>query len=239
MDPLQEWSCKGADITSPAEYEAALCQLEEYSPDICPYNDNIREERWTYFSLEGVKFPAATVDVIQWGEALAVFERDLIIHFQQISKAAALCARALLGGVKRSLEVYRRVDNTTKAFPWSHPTTKEKCHTHAEGVLMVALTNLNVPPEAWRSARLLRAIRNANSKLQTSSHVGLPFAQPCIEHRRSWSYDIPANTTCCKTICITSNIWLAELEVCRQKASSDRWTTAHCEPATSIVCQDS
>ena len=46
-------------------------------------------------------------------EALAVFERDLIIHFQQISRAAALYVRALLGGVKRTLEVYRRVDDTT------------------------------------------------------------------------------------------------------------------------------
>ena len=42
--------------------------------------------------------PSLTVDVIQRGEALAVFERDLIIHFQQISRAAALYVRALLGG---------------------------------------------------------------------------------------------------------------------------------------------
>ena len=39
-----------------------------------------------------------TVDVIQRGEALAIFERDLIIHFQQISRAAALYIRPLLGG---------------------------------------------------------------------------------------------------------------------------------------------
>ena len=39
-----------------------------------------------------------TVDVIQRGEALAVLERDLIIHLQQISRAAALYVRALLGG---------------------------------------------------------------------------------------------------------------------------------------------
>ena len=36
---------------------------------------NIREEGWTNFSLEGVKFPAMTVDVSQRGEALAIFER--------------------------------------------------------------------------------------------------------------------------------------------------------------------
>ena len=90
MEPLREWFCKGADMTSPAEYEAALCQLEDAPPDIRQYNVNIREERWTNFSLEGVRFPAMTVDVIQRGEALAIFERDLIIHFQQISRAAAL-----------------------------------------------------------------------------------------------------------------------------------------------------
>ena len=124
VEPLREWFCKGADVTSAAEYEAALVQLEEKPPDIRHYNANIREERWTNFSLEGVRFPAMTVDVIQRGEAeaLAIFERDLIIHFQQISKAAALYVRALLGGIKRALEVYRRVDETTKNFPWSTPT---------------------------------------------------------------------------------------------------------------------
>ena len=82
-----------------------------------------------------------TVDVIQRGEALAVFERDLIIHFQQISRAAALY-------IKRALEIYRRVDETTKTYPWSAPTTEEQWHSHAEGVLMVALTTLNLPAEA-------------------------------------------------------------------------------------------
>ena len=64
MEPLREWFCKGADMASPAEYEAALCQLEDDPPDIRQINAKIREERWTRFSLEGVKFPAATVDVI-------------------------------------------------------------------------------------------------------------------------------------------------------------------------------
>ena len=59
MEPLREWFCKCADMTSPAEYEAALCQPEEDRPDIRQRN-NIREERWTNFSLEGVKFPTAT-----------------------------------------------------------------------------------------------------------------------------------------------------------------------------------
>ena len=162
MEPLRDWFCKGADMTSAAEFEAALCQLEVDPPVIREYNANIREERWTHFSLEGVRFPAMTVDVIQSGEALAVFERDLIIHFQQISRAATLYIRALLGGVKRALEVYRRVDDTTKNYPWSIATTEEKWHSHAEGVLMVALTSLNLPADAWKSARILRAVPNCH-----------------------------------------------------------------------------
>ena len=174
MEPLRDWFCKGADMTSAAEFEAALCQLEDEPPDIREYNANIREERWTHFSLEGVRFPAMTVDVIQRGEALAVFERDLIIHFQQTSRAAALYVRALLGGVKRALEVYRRVDDTTKNYPWSIATTEEKWHLHAEGALMVALSSLNLPAEAWKSARILRAIPNCRLVLMMSYHFLSP-----------------------------------------------------------------
>ena len=100
------------------------------------------------FPLEGVKFPAATVDVIQRGEALAIFERDLIIHFQQNSRAAALYIRALLGGVKRALEIYRRVDETTQNHPWSIPMTEELWHTHAEGVLMSSCSRIIAVIEA-------------------------------------------------------------------------------------------
>ena len=127
--------------------------LEDDPPDIREYNANIREERWTHFSLEGVRFPAMTVDVIQRGEALAVFERDLIIHFQQTSRAAALYVRAL---------------------PQSWVTTEEKWHSHAEGALMVALTSLNLPAEAWKSARILRAIPNFRLVLMMSYHFLSP-----------------------------------------------------------------
>ena len=174
MEPLRDWFCRGADMTSASEFEASLCQLEENPPDIREYNANIREERWTHFSLEGVRFPAMTVDVIQRGEALAVFERDLIIHFQKISRAAALYVRALLGGVKRTLEVYRRVDATTQNFPWSAQTIEEKWHSHAEGALMVALSSLNLPAEAWKSARILRAIPNCRLVLMLSYHLLSP-----------------------------------------------------------------
>ena len=158
---------------------------------------NIREERWTNFSLKGVTFPAMTVDVIQRGEALAIFERDLIIHFQQISRAATLYIRALLGGIKRTLEVYRRVDDTTKNYPWSIPTTEEKWHTHAEGVLMVALTTLNLPAEAWKSARLLRAVPNYRLVLMLSYHM----LSPALSGES-------------RTINCASDLRFAELEVC-------------------------
>ena len=161
-------------MTSAAEYEAALCELEDDPPDIRQYNVNIREERWTNFSLEGVRFPAMTVDLIQRGEALAIFERDLIIHFQQISRAGALYMRALLGGIKRALEIYRRVDETTKNYPWSVPTTEEKWHPHAECILMVALTTLNLPTEAWKSARLSRAVPNCRLVLMLAYHMLSP-----------------------------------------------------------------
>ena len=167
MELLREWFCKGADMTSAAEYEAALCQLEENPPHIRQYNVNIKEERWTNFSLEGVRFPAMTVDVIQRGEALAIFERDLIIHFQQMSRATALYIRALLGGIKRALEIYRRVDETTKNYPWSVSTTEEKWHAHAEGVLMVALTTLNLPTEEKCSAV------ESSTQLSLGAYAGL------------------------------------------------------------------
>ena len=114
-------------MTSPAEYEAALCQLllEEDPLDIRQFNVNIREERWTHFSLEGVKFPAVAVDIIQRGEASAIFERDLIIHFQQVSRAAAL-------------------------------------------------TNLNLPTKAWKSARLLGAVPNCRLVLMLDYHMLSP-----------------------------------------------------------------
>ena len=64
MEPLRDWFCRGADMTSASEFEASLRLLEENPSDIREYNANIGEERWTHFSLEGVRFPAMTVDVI-------------------------------------------------------------------------------------------------------------------------------------------------------------------------------
>ena len=82
MEPLREWFCKGADVISLAECEAALCQLEQDTPEILLHNDNIREERWAHFSLEGDRFPTVTVDVTQREKRWPSL-RDLIIHFQR------------------------------------------------------------------------------------------------------------------------------------------------------------
>ena len=72
------------------------------------------------------------------------------------------------------LEIYRRVDETTKNYPWSVPSTEEQWHSHAEGVLMVALTTLNLPTEAWKSARLLRAVPNCCLVLMLAYHMLSP-----------------------------------------------------------------
>ena len=234
MEPLRDWFCKGADMTSASEFEASLCLLEDDPPDIRDYNVNIREERWTHFTLEGVKFPAMTVDVIQRGEALAVFERDLIIHFQQISRAAALYVRALLGGVKRALEVYRRVDDTTKNYLWAAPTTEEQWHSHAEGALMVALSSLNLPAEAWKGARILRAIPKLSSCLDDV----IPFLEPCVECRREWFNGILTGSAGGWPICDTSDDWLAELEVCGKKVGRDWWPSADSHAVTPGFHQD-
>ena len=45
---------------------------------------------------------------------------------------------------------------------------------HAEGVLMVALRTMNLPPEAWQSAKLLRAILNGRLVLMTAYHIMSP-----------------------------------------------------------------
>ena len=103
-----------------------------------------REERWTSFSVEGVKFPSNTIDVVKRGEDLANFERELIIHFQRISKAAPLYAKALLGGVRRALEIYRRLTN---GYDWVTPAAEEMWHNHAEGYLSAARKSMNIAPE--------------------------------------------------------------------------------------------
>ena len=45
---------------------------------------------------------------------------------------------------------------------------------HAEGVLMVPLTTLSLPTEAWKSARLLRAVPNCRLVLMLAYHMLSP-----------------------------------------------------------------
>ena len=175
-----------------------------------------------------------TVDVFQWGEALAIFERDLITHFQQISRAAALYIRALLGGVKRALEIYRRVDETTKNYPWFTPTTEEKWHAHAEGVLTVALTTLNLPIEAWKSARLLRAVPNCRLVLMLSCHMLSPALS--VEETGLMSY-LQAPPEAGPTITqVTSGLqnWK-----CAGRRLVEIGETTDCYAAAPVVYQDS
>ena len=165
---------------------------------------------------------------------LAVFERDLIIHFQQISRAAALYVRALLGGVKRALEVYRRVDDTTKNYQWAIPTTEEQWHSHAEGALMVALSSLNLPAEAWKGARILRAIPNCRLVLMMSYH----FLSPALSVEEKWFNGIFAGSTRGWSICDTGDHWLTELEVRREKAGRDWRPSANGHAIASSLHQD-
>ena len=118
--------------------------------------------------------------------ALAIFETALIIQLAtDIGGRRLLCPR-LPGRNQRALEIYRRVDEVTENFPWSTPTTEEKWHTHAEGVLMVALTTLNLPTEAWKRARLLRAVPNCRLVLMLAYHMLSPPL--CVEETGLMAY---------------------------------------------------
>ena len=128
--------------------------------------------------------------------------------------------RALLGGVKRALEVYRRVDDTTKNYQWAIPTTEEQWHSHAEGALMVALSSLNLPAEAWKGARILRAIPNCRLVLMMSYH----FLSPALSVEENGLMAYLPDSTGGWSIRDTSDNWLTELEVCRKETSRDWWT---------------
>ena len=172
-------------MSSPQEYQAVLARLETDPPDIRDINDNIKEERWLYFNLDGVKFPASTVDTIRRGESLATFERELIIHFQRVSKAAALYIKALLGGVRQSLEIYRRCDHVTDEYNWVQLSAEERWHAHAEGNLMVALKSM-ISAEAWRAVEVLRAVPKCRLVLMTAYHFLSPA--PSTEEKSLLKY---------------------------------------------------
>ena len=171
MEPLREWFCKGADMTSPAEYEAALCQLEGDPPDIRQYNANIREER---LLIGRSKVSSHDGRCHTERRSFGYLRKRFRHSFPADIKSRSSVHSSIVGRNKRTLEVYRRVDETTKDYPWSVPITEERWHPHAEGVLMVALTTLNLPAEAWKSARLLRAVPNCRLELMLSYHMLSP-----------------------------------------------------------------
>ena len=98
----------------------------------------------------------------------------MIIHFRRISKAAALYAKALLGGVRRALQIYSIGEGTQRleGVTGGTPTAEEMWHGHAEGNLIVALKSMTIAPiapEAWQTARLLRAI--LSSRLEIGGRI--------------------------------------------------------------------
>ena len=127
MEPLRQWLCRGV-----LEFEAAISQLERDPPSIRDINDNIQEERRTNFSLEGVNFPGKTIDVVKRGAALATFEREEVNYFQQISKAAALYAKALLGGGLESFRELRQSGCCHEWLPMNGSPCRRKRHYHGE-----------------------------------------------------------------------------------------------------------
>ena len=48
-------------------------------------------------------------------------------------QAATLYSKALMGGMPRALEVYRRVDSVTRRYDWVTPTADKTWHNHVEG----------------------------------------------------------------------------------------------------------
>ena len=143
--------------------------MEREPPNARDVNDNIHEERWTHVSLEGVRFPSNTIDVVKRGEALANFERELVIHCQQISKEA-LYAKTLLGGVRRALEITAGL--SLMATIGRRPPQKRGGTTMPKD--MVALKSMNIPPEAWQCVKLLRSIPSCRLIIMAAYHYVSP-----------------------------------------------------------------
>ena len=66
-------------------------------PDIRELNDSIREESWTNFSLDSVKFPTVAVDAVKGGESLG----ELI--FREISNGSGSVCQGIVGWGEKSL----------------------------------------------------------------------------------------------------------------------------------------
>ena len=74
---------------------------------------------------------------------------------------------------------------------------------------MVALTTLNLPAEAWKSARLLRAVPNCRLVLMLSYRMLSPALS--VEETGLMAYlQTPPEAGCSRA----SNLRIAKLEVC-------------------------
>ena len=108
---------------------------------LCPCQPQIPKLTLNSFSENG---PFCSLSIAEVG-ALILCLQSLAGCWEAIGYPQKMTVAPLF---LTTLEVYRRVDNTTNSNPWSLPTTEKVWHAHAEGVLMVALTSLNLPPEA-------------------------------------------------------------------------------------------
>ena len=71
--------------------------------------------------------------------------------------------------------MYRRIDDTTNSYPWSLPTTEELWACSRGRCSRGSIRqHVNLPQEAWRSARLLRAAPNCRLVLMLANHLLSP-----------------------------------------------------------------
>ena len=106
--------------------------------------------------------------------------------------------------------MYRRVDDTTKNYPWAALTTEERWHSHADGCTHGSAFFTEPPSRSLEK----RSDIESHTKLSSCLDDVVPFLEPCVECRREWSDGLPTDSTRGWSICNTSDNRLAELEVC-------------------------
>ena len=99
---------------------------------------------------------------------------------------------------------------------------------------MVALTTLNLPIEAWKSARLLRAVPNCRLVLMLAYHM----LSPALSVEENGFNGVLTDATRSRPICSSSDIWTSELEVRRKEIGGDRRETSYSNATASVIHQD-
>ena len=94
---------------------------------------------------------------------------------------------------------------------------------------MVALTTLNLPAEAWKSARLLRAVPNCRLVLMMSYHMLSPALSVEEDGLMAYLQTPPKSWP----VNCASYDRTAELEVCRRKVGGNWRQVANGHPAPS------